>query len=60
MTAAIIWAAQHGAKIINISFGYNSDPRLLHDLLDVCEKNIASTNVNIELPRLDNIIILII
>ena len=37
VTAAIIWAAQHGAKIINISFGYNSDPRLLHDLLDVCE-----------------------
>ena len=37
VTAAIIWAANHGADVINISFGYNSSPDLLKDLLDNCD-----------------------
>lgn len=37
IVAAIIWAANNGADVINISFGYNSDPELLKNLLHNCD-----------------------
>lgn len=37
IVAAMIWAANNGADVINISFGYNSDPELLKNLLHNCD-----------------------
>lgn len=37
IVAAIIWAANNGADVVNISFGYNSDPELLKNLLHNCD-----------------------
>ena len=37
VVAAIIWAANHGADVVNISFGYNVEPLLLKNLLHNCD-----------------------
>jgi subtilisin family serine protease len=37
VAAAIIWAANHGADVINISFAYPNEPRLLKNLLHNCD-----------------------
>jgi len=45
VTQAVIWAAQNGAKIVNISFGYPDNPnaqRLLKDLIDDCEDGLTA------------------
>jgi subtilisin family serine protease len=38
VTQAIIWAANNGADVINISFGYTTQPRLLKDLIADLDK----------------------
>ncbi len=37
VTAAVIWAAEQGADIINISFGYPEHTLVLKDLADFCD-----------------------
>lgn len=34
ITAALIWAANHGADVANLSIGFPENNRVLHDLLD--------------------------
>ena len=41
VTQAIIWAANNGADIINISFGYPQNVEVLKDLLDACDDGLT-------------------
>jgi subtilisin family serine protease len=43
ITAALIWAANHGADVVNMSIGYPDDVRLLHDLLDCLDVGVSGT-----------------
>jgi subtilisin family serine protease len=43
ITAAIIWAANHGAEVANLSFGYPDDVRLLKDLFDCTDVGTTPT-----------------
>jgi subtilisin family serine protease len=49
VVAAIVWAANHGADVINISFGYDVEPKLLKNLLDNCDTPPAGTQLFPEL-----------
>jgi len=40
---AIVWAANHGADVVNISFGYPQQTQLLRDLLDACSDGTTTT-----------------
>ena len=41
VAAAILWAAENGADIVNISFGYPNQVPLLKDLADFCDDGIT-------------------
>ncbi len=41
VTQAIIWAAENGADVVNISFGYPTNPDLLKDLIDACDDGVT-------------------
>lgn len=41
VTQAVIWAANHGANVINISFGYPETAQILKDLLDACDDGLT-------------------
>lgn len=43
ITAGLIWAANHGADIANLSIGYPEDVRVLHDLLDCIDLGQTAT-----------------
>jgi subtilisin family serine protease len=39
----LIWAANHGADVANLSIGYPDDVRVLHDLLDCLDVGVSGT-----------------
>src|SRR5205085_3016384 len=41
ITAALIWAANHGADVANLSIGYPENVRLLKDLLDCLDAGVT-------------------
>jgi subtilisin family serine protease len=41
VTAGVIWAAQHGAEVVNLSIGYPTNVRLLKDLIDCADDGIS-------------------
>lgn len=46
VSAAIIWAAEHGADIVNISFGYPEQALILKDLADFCDDGLTPDGKN--------------
>ena len=58
VTAAIIWAANHGANVINISFGYNTEPELLKNLLHNCDDGPPPAGTQLFPELLANVVVI--